>query len=336
MQSDSRSNHANLINKHVLAMQRLQANSQGDNQQSSAHQVSSASTKTNDILASDAKLANLTAAASSESASQQLPNNEKRDSNQSIDVAKIASLLGSGALPVNAISLTSPQTSNNFISGLITLVQLALVNRLVKDKPELSKKVDHKDSIISKILQQSAASGMTGGDTRTPSRMVGDLFSDERRESLLQALKTMLTTHAQQKLANTEQKLQGNDVIYLTLPPTGPDKKLPELRVKRDQPEDNEEARNSQKIANWQLELKLPVGTMGEIYASVDLQGNLVNMQLIATSPQLLEKVSSTLNMLTARLTELGLDVAKTQIRLGEVPTSLSGSKPLHIIETRA
>ena len=140
---------------------------------------------------------------------------------------RLQQLISSQALVTTPINLSSPVNTSSFVQGLVALVQLALAGRAMQRQPGLKTQIDAPDSIVSKTLANM-------GVTTQPSRVSQDMNQLDGRQQLLSQLKTLLSSHQQNKIANVDSRIQGQDSFYYVLPSLSQHQSPPELLIKRE------------------------------------------------------------------------------------------------------
>ena len=133
---------------------------------------------------------------------------------QQQSATQIQQLLTGTALVTTPTALLSPVSSSPFISGLITLLQLSLAGKALRSQPDLQSKLDKPGSLLSKNPTVS-----TSGTS--PSRLATEFSQLDNRGLLTSSIKTLLANHQQQKIQNSEGRLQGQESLYFVLPVGG-------------------------------------------------------------------------------------------------------------------
>lgn len=240
---------------------------------------------------------------------------------------KLQSLILTPALLTTPTSLTTPIATSNFVQGLVVLLQLSLAGRALQRQPGLKGLVDAPDSILTKTLS-------VAGSKATPSRVAQDISALDNRFNLIANLKTLLSNHQQAKVGSIDSRLQGQDTFYYILPSFSQHTAPPELLVQRDPKHKDHADTKKQGQALWNVTMKLDIGETGKVLAKSKIDLDTITLDLYASNSTLLARVADTLPYLEKRLTELGLNVAKTSFQTGVIPTSLN-SRPHQIFETR-
>ena len=240
---------------------------------------------------------------------------------------RLQQLISTQALVTTPLSLTSPANSSNFIQGLVALVQLALAGRAMQRQPSLKTQIDAPDSVVSKTLANM-------GVTSQPSRVSQDINQLDGRQQLLAQLKTLLSSHQQNKIANVDSRIQGQDSFYYILPSLSQHHSPPELLIKREQGGPNHKSAQAGQRSLWNITMKLDIGDSGQVLAKSKIDKNTITLDLYASSDEVLKRISDTLPYLKRRLTSLGLTVDSTSYQRGHIPETLN-SRPHQIFETR-
>jgi len=240
---------------------------------------------------------------------------------------RLQQLISTQALVTTPLSLTSPANSSNFIQGLVALVQLALAGRAMQRQPSLKTQIDAPDSVVSKTLANM-------GVTSQPSRVSQDINQLDGRQQLLAQLKTLLSSHQQNKIANVDSRIQGQDSFYYILPSLSQHHSPPELLIKREQGGPNHKSAQAGQRSLWNITMKLDIGDSGQVLAKSKIDKNTITLDLYASSDEVLKRISDTLPYLKRRLTSLGLTVESASYQRGHIPETLN-SRPHQIFETR-
>ena len=194
-------------------------------------------------------------------------------------------------------------------------------------QPSLKAQIDAPDSIVSKTLANM-------GITSQPSRISQDMNQLDGRQQLLSHLKTLLTSHQQNKIANVDSRIQGQDSFYYILPSLSQHQTPPELLIKREQGGQNHKQEQAGQRSLWNVTMKLNIGDSGQVLAKSKIDKNTITLDLYASNDEILRRIGDTLPYLQRRLTSLGLVVEKTSYQRGHIPDTLN-SRPHQIFETR-
>ncbi|CAI4161709.1 Flg_hook domain-containing protein [Alteromonas macleodii] len=240
---------------------------------------------------------------------------------------RLQQLISTQALVTTPINLTSPVNASSFVQGLVALIQLALSGRAMQRQPGLKTQIDAPDSIVSKTLANM-------GVTAQPSRVSQDMNQLDGRQQLLSQLKTLLSSHQQNKIANVDSRIQGQDSFYYILPSLSQHQSPPELLIKREQGGQNNKHAQAGQRSLWNITMKLDIGDSGQVLAKSKIDKSTITLDLYASSDEVLKRIGDTLPYLHKRLTSLGLVVENTSYQRGHIPDTLN-SRPHQIFETR-
>ena len=240
---------------------------------------------------------------------------------------RLQQLISTQALVTTPINLTSPVNASSFVQGLVALIQLALSGRAMQRQPGLKTQIDAPDSIVSKTLANM-------GVTTQPSRVSQDMNQLDGRQQLLSQLKTLLSSHQQNKIANVDGRIQGQDSFYYVLPSLSQHQSPPELLIKREQGGQNNKHAQAGQRSVWNITMKLDIGDSGQVLAKSKIDKSTITLDLYASSDEVLKRIGDTLPYLHKRLTSLGLVVENTSYQRGHIPDTLN-SRPHQIFETR-
>jgi len=240
---------------------------------------------------------------------------------------RLQQLISTQALVTTPINLTSPANASSFVQGLVALVQLALAGRAMQRQPSLKAQIDAPDSIVSKTLANM-------GVTAQPSRVSHDMNQLDGRQQLLSQLKTLLSSHQQNKIANVDSRIQGQDSFYYVLPSLSQHHSPPELLIKREQGGQNNKHAQTGERSLWNITMKLDIGDSGQVLAKSKIDQSSITLDLYASNDEVLKRISDTLPYLHRRLESLGLEVENTSFQRGHIPDTLN-TRPHQIFETR-
>ena len=207
------------------------------------------------------------------------------------------------------------------------MVQLALAGRAMQRQPGLKTQIDAPDSIVSKTLANM-------GVTTQPSRVSQDMNQLDGRQQLLSQLKTLLSSHQQNKIANVDGRIQGQDSFYYVLPSLSQHHSPPELLIKREQGGQNNKHAQTGERSLWNITMKLDIGDSGQVLAKSKIDQSSITLDLYASNDEVLRRISDTLPYLHRRLESLGLEVENTSFQRGHIPDTLN-TRPHQIFETR-
>ena len=240
---------------------------------------------------------------------------------------RLQQLISTQALVTTPINLTSPVNASSFVQGLVALIQLALSGRAMQRQPGLKTQIDAPDSIVSKTLANM-------GVTTQPSRVSQDMNQLDGRQQLLSQLKTLLSSHQQNKIANVDSRIQGQDSFYYILPSLSQHQSPPELLIKRELGGQNNKHAPAGQRSLWNITMKLDIGDNGQVLAKSKIDKSTITLDLYASNDEVLKRIGDTLPYLHKRLTSLGLVVENTSYQRGHIPDTLN-SRPHQIFETR-
>ena len=250
---------------------------------------------------------------------QSVPQGKEQDANQ------IRQWLTAPAMPLTAVNLVNPPPSQGLLAGLLSLVQVSLAARLMRNQPSLAER-------IAQIVPNLSTDKTSAGN---PQRSTNEFNQLEQRQQLLRDIGKLLADHQSNKLSNAEKNLQGQDSFYYNLPSGfGNQFKNIELLIKREAPE-QQQAQVDSATQTWQLTMKLSLGELGDLLSKARLRANGLSMDFYASNPQVLERVLNYLPLLKRRLQSLGIEVEQSQCQLGKIPTTLN-DRPYHIFQTQA
>ncbi|NQY16570.1 flagellar hook-length control protein FliK [Alteromonas sp.] len=240
---------------------------------------------------------------------------------------RLQQLISTQALVTTPINLTSPVNASSFVQGLVALVQLALAGRAMQRQPSLKAQIDAPDSIVSKTLANMGVTAQT-------SRVSQDMHQLDGRQQLLSQLKTLLSSHQQNKIANVDSRIQGQDSFYYVLPSLSQHHSPPELLIKREQGGQNNKHAQTGQRSLWNITMKLDIGDSGQVLAKSKIDQSSITLDLYASNDEVLKRISDTLPYLHRRLESLGLEVENTSFQRGHIPDTLN-TRPHQIFETR-
>ena len=240
---------------------------------------------------------------------------------------RLQQLISTQALVTTPINLTSPVNASSFVQGLVALIQLALAGRAMQRQPGLKTQIDAPDSIVSKTLANM-------GVTTQPSRVSQDMNQLDGRQQLLSQLKTLLSSHQQNKIANVDSRIQGQDSFYYILPSLSQHQSPPELLIKRELGGQNNKHAQAGQRSLWNITMKLDIGDSGQVLAKSKIDQSSITLDLYASNDEVLRRISDTLPYLHRRLESLGLEVENTSFQRGHIPDTLN-TRPHQIFETR-
>ena len=237
-------------------------------------------------------------------------------------------LLTSPAWVQSPLMLSSPPAGQNFLSGLIQLLQVSLLGRHFKGHEDLDQALNRQRTSTPKGNAPNSLLGSITG------RQVREFAQLDSQQNLLKQLKGLLAGHQSAKLGNMEQTLQGNDSFYYVLPGLLPQQKPAELLIRRERERQTEQDNESTQT-QWHLTMKLDIGEQGELLTKAKIRDEQLYLDIYSSNQALLEKVGVTLPFLLKRFTQLGLTVEQHKLQLGKIPDTLA-TRPYQILETQA
>ena len=245
------------------------------------------------------------------------------------DASQIKQLLTTPATMLSTVQLVTPPASQGLLSGLITLLQVSLAARLMRNQPSQAERIAQ--VLPSIFTEPTATSGAVN-----PLRAMQDLAQLEQRQQLIREMTKLLAEHQSNKLNNAEKLLQGQDAFYYNLPTAfaGVFKNI-ELLIKRDEQRDQQNEQPNQSTQSWQLTIKLSVGELGELLSKAKLRQDELELDFYASNDAVLKQLMNFLPLLKRRLESLGIEVSKSQCQLGKIPDTLD-HRSYHIFQAKA
>jgi hypothetical protein len=241
--------------------------------------------------------------------------------------SRIYGLLNAPAIAVTPLSLTSPIAASNFVQGLVALLQLSLAGRALSRQPSLKVQIDSPDSIISKTITNTSGSAPS-------SRVAQDVANLDSRTNLLANLKTLLANHQHSKVAQAENRVQGQDSFFYALPSVSQHYAPAELLVQREPDRQHGKEDKDGEKRLWNVTMKLDIGDAGQLLAKSKIDTDTITIDLYTSNETVLTRVADTLPYLERRLADLGLNVEKMSFQRGHIPDTLN-KRPHQIFETR-
>lgn len=241
--------------------------------------------------------------------------------------SRIYGLLNAPAIAVTPLSLTSPIAASNFVQGLVALLQLSLAGRALSRQPSLKVQIDSPDSIISKTITNTSGSAPS-------SRVAQDVANLDSRSNLLANLKTLLANHQHSKVAQAENRVQGQDSFFYALPSVSQHYAPAELLVQREPDRQHGKEDKDGEKRLWNVTMKLDIGDAGQLLAKSKIDTDTITIDLYTSNETVLTRVADTLPYLERRLADLGLNVEKMSFQRGHIPDTLN-KRPHQIFETR-
>lgn len=249
------------------------------------------------------------------------------------DAKQIKQLLSTVPLPVSSVQIVSPPAAQGLLSGLITLLQVSLTARLMRNQPSQAERIAQ---ILPSIFTEGAKTDDTGMSKANPLKSMLEFNQLEQKHQLMREIGKLLADHQSNKLNNAERLLQGQDTFYYNLPSAfNGEFRNVELLIKREEEKAKDDEQQQDRNKNWQLTMKLTVGEIGELLTKAKLQASIVEIDFYASNDEVLHKVMNYLPLLKKRLVNLGIEVSKSQCQLGKIPDTLE-QRPYHIFTAKA
>lgn len=231
----------------------------------------------------------------------------------------------------------SPQAT--FASGLASMVQISLASKLQQQLSSTAKNTALEQHINTLITPYVAASALQQSNNKTPEK------NYDAATELLQGITRLLTSHRLHQAVSLEWQAQHPDSQYFTLPNFLSGSKQPiQLLIKHERTNEADESEyskeNVQQSSNkWQLSLQFDIPSpvtqhsgqqpdpeataSSKLLAKATLQGNIVNISLYGSTPELLHKVNQFKPTLEQRLRQLGFVVEAQPAYQGVINDSL-------------
>ncbi|GAC18129.1 hypothetical protein GARC_1149 [Paraglaciecola arctica BSs20135] len=253
---------------------------------------------------------------------QALPQGKEQDVNQ------IRQLLTTPALNLSALQMINPTSSQGFMSGLITLLQMSLSARLTRIQ---TSRTEHITETLNNVL-----SGTSKAKPSVSSKAMGEMSQLEQRHQLMKEIGRLLSGHQTSKLSNAEQMIQGQESFYYNLPTAfGGTIKDIELLIKREDNDKEDQAADEQSNKTWQLTMKLAVGELGELLTKAKLRSDTLEINFYASNEAVKIQVMNYLPLLRRKFDSLGIEVSKSHCQLGKIPDTLQ-QRPYHMFQAKA
>ncbi|NCP65618.1 MAG: flagellar hook-length control protein FliK [Paraglaciecola sp.] len=249
------------------------------------------------------------------------------------DAAQIKQLLTQPAFTLSPVSIVTPPSTPGLLAGLLTLLQVSLASRLLRNQPSLAERVAQ---VLPSILSGNESTSSEGRSSAA-SKTMQEFSQLEQKQQLMRNIGKLLADHQSSKLNNAERMVQGQESFYYNLPAAfGGDFKNIELLIRRDEQreQDNSQHHNDGN-KHWQLTMKLSVGEVGELLTKARLRPDEVDLDFYASNDEVKYQVLNFLPILKRRFSNLGITIAATQCQLGKIPTTLA-QRPYHIFSTQA
>lgn len=225
--------------------------------------------------------------------------------------------------PITSISPNATTSQSNFVNGLVTVFQLALASRAVRQQASLADTA----ATLTRVLPK----GVTTASV--PAKTINDIGSIESKYQLEKSAKTLLANFQSSKLQYTESRSAGQENLHFVLPINQHDNNAPELLIQREDDREKEVERGASNIRQWNLTMKLDIGDLGEMLVKTAVRQDDIDIDFYTSSDALLSKVYDTLPFLKRRLAALGVGVNSSSCQRGKIPAQLS-ERPYNIFET--
>ncbi len=248
-----------------------------------------------------------------------------------VQVEQVKQLLQAPTIPNGreAIQAISSNSSNSFVAGLVSMLQLSLAARLGNQQPKLA---DQALQLFNTILSNT---GNQAGKTNLNSKQMKDFGSLEQKKQLLKLAGEILNNHGQQKLANSERMIQGQESFHYILPfGSGAPNKPVELLIKREQDKEQLQEKQKPNQSIWSLTMKLSVGDVGDAITKARINGQKVDIDFFTSNHKLKDLIINFVPFLKKRLEQLGMNMQVGRCEQGEIPANLK-ARPYQILETR-
>lgn len=216
------------------------------------------------------------------------------------------------SLVTTPTAILAPPSNSDFLGALVSILQLGLTGRALRNQSGLSAIIDKPESVIAKTIGTSAAG-------QSPSRVASDMAALDQRTQILKHVKTLLANHQQQKIQGAENRTQGTESFYYVLPITRDENKAPELLFRAEEKREHENSKSTQEGRVWHLTMKLDIGDLGELLAKSRIDGDKLKLDIYASTDPLLHKVYDTLPYLLRRLNQLGVEIEGHTCQRGQL-----------------
>jgi hypothetical protein len=125
---------------------------------------------------------------------------------------------------------------------------------------------------------------------------------------------------------------QMNPALLIELPVRFDDRaNVLRLRIEKDGSSSQQEAKSQ----SWSVEAAMDLGIAGALHARVSLRGHRIGVQIRASSPAVVEKLSAQSGTLESMLRGAGLEVDRV-VCLHGMPTTESGTRPTRLVDVSA
>jgi hypothetical protein len=244
------------------------------------------------------------------------------------DVNQIRQLLTTPALNLSASQMSSPTSSQGFMSALVTLLQMSLSAKLARNQ---SSRAEHIITTLNNVLGSS--SQIKPDITK---KSLSEMSQLDQKHQLMKEIARLFSGHQANKLGNAEQMIQGQETFYYNLPSAlGGTFKDIELLIKREEHNKENPSADEQSNKTWQLTMKLAVGEMGEILTKAKLRADTLEINFYASNEAVKIQVMNYLPLLRRKLDSLGIEVSKSHCQLGKIPDTLQ-QRPHHVFQAKA
>jgi hypothetical protein len=244
------------------------------------------------------------------------------------DVNQIRQLLTTPALNLSVSQMSSPTSSQGFMSALVTLLQMSLSAKLARNQ---SSRAEHIITTLNNVL---GSSSQVKPDITKKS--LSEMSQLDQKHQLMKEIARLFSGHQANKLGNAEQMIQGQETFYYNLPSAlGGTFKDIELLIKREEHNKENPSADEQSNKTWQLTMKLAVGEMGEILTKAKLRADTLEINFYASNEAVKIQVMNYLPLLRRKLDSLGIEVSKSHCQLGKIPDTLQ-QRPHHVFQAKA
>ena len=252
------------------------------------------------------------------------------------DATQIRQLIQLPAVPIQAQNLALPQTANNLVTGLITLLQLSLASRVPSKSGATQSPISQIISVLNTVVQnqtqeQHAKLNAKPKGLRKTSQ---DSPSLDPNASLTKALSRVLSAHYHNKLSQADSTNQGQELLYYAFPSSSQSSQRDtELTITREKPSDSNAKRTSNDANAWRLTMLLSIGVLGDALCKCRLEDMSLELDIYTSTEDLKVAVLEHLPLLKKRFCALGLELNNSQCQLGKIPETLK-SRPYQLLQT--
>lgn len=214
---------------------------------------------------------------------------------------------------------TAQSPHSTLLSGLTTLVQISLANKLQSVLGASATKTaaqEHLQQLITPHLAAIANTVNQRANTR-----VSD--NTDSTSELLQGISRLLKSHSLQQVVNQEWQIQHPDTQYFTLPNFLSGSKQPiQLLIKEESSSTTDS--DIQQIGNkWHISLQFDIPEQGKLLTKAILQDKTIQINLYGSSKALLDNINQHKSALEQRLVNLGFDIRSQDAYQGVIHDSL-------------